>query len=100
MRGFTHLLQIGIMAAQVVLVGDTLLGWDMHDPAKPVMEVLRYDCLNLTDGGFFESEVPGLMGAPPETLCTFAVNRLFVTYSPRSADLVHCGIPGIPAFGR
>ena len=33
-----HLMKIGIAAALMVLAGDMLLGWGMHDAAKTGME--------------------------------------------------------------
>ena len=45
-----HLMKIGIAAALMVLVGDMLLGWGMHDAAKQGLEGFLSAYLNLSDG--------------------------------------------------
>ena len=76
-----HLLKIGIAAALMVLVGDMLLGWGVHDPAKGGLEGFLSAYLNLSDGRIFWSALLGLIGIPLEALCYFAVHRLIVPSS-------------------
>ena len=76
-----HLMKIGIAAALMVLVGDMLLGWGMHNAAKPGMEGFLSAYLNLSDGRIFWSALLGLIGIPLEALCYFAVYRLISPYS-------------------
>ena len=80
-----HLMKIGIAAALMVLVGDMLLGWGMHDAAKGGMEGFLSAYLNLSDGRIFWSALLGLIGIPLEALCYFAVYRLIAPYSLPSA---------------
>ena len=76
-----HLLKIGIVAALMVLVGDMLLGWGVHDPAKSGLEGFLSAYLNLSDGRIFWSALLGLIGIPLEALCYFAVHRLIAPSS-------------------
>ena len=94
-----HLMKIGFAAAMMVLVGDMLLGWGMHDAAKSGMERFLSAYLNLSDGRIFWSALLGLMGIPLEALCCFAVYWMIVPYSARLAHLYRSGILGILAFG-
>ena len=94
-----HLMKIGIAAALMVLVGDMLLGWGVHDVAKPGMEGFLSAYLNLSDGRIFWSALLGLIGIPLEALCYFAVYRLIAPYSSRLAHLYRSGIIGVLAFG-
>ena len=94
-----HLMKIGIAAALMVLVGDMLLGWGVHDAAKPGMEGFLSAYLNLSDGRIFWSALLGLIGIPLEALCYFAVYRLIAPYSSRLAHLYRSGILGVLAFG-
>ena len=71
-----HLMKIGIAAALMVLAGDMLLGWGMHDATKTGMEGFLSAYLNLSDGRIFWSALLGLIGIPLEALCYFAVHRL------------------------
>lgn len=47
------LMLIGIFAACMVLVGDMLLGWGMHDASKGGMEGYLSAYINLPDGRIF-----------------------------------------------
>ena len=94
-----HLMKLGIVAALMVLVGDMLLGWGMHDAAKPGMEGFLSAYLNLSDGRILWSALLGLIGIPLEALCYFAVYRLISPYSARLAHVYRSGILGVLAFG-
>ena len=94
-----HLMKIGIDAALMVLAGDMLLGWGMHDAAKQGLEGFLSAYLNLSDGRIFWSSLLGLIGIPLEALCYFAVYRLIAPYSSRLAHLYRSGIIGVLAFG-
>jgi len=94
-----RLMKIGIAAALMVLAGDMLLGWGMHDAAKSGMEGFLSGYLNLSDGRIFWSALLGLIGIPLEALCYFAVYRLIVPYSQRLAHAYRSGILGVLAFG-
>jgi len=94
-----HLMKLGIVAALMVLVGDMLLGWGMHDAAKSGMEGFLSAYLNLSDGRILWSALLGLIGIPLEALCYFAVYRLISPYSPRLAHAYRSGILGVLAFG-
>ena len=94
-----HLMKLGIFASLMVLVGDMLLGWGVHDPGKPGMEGFLSMYLHLPDGTIFWSAFLGLIGIPLEALCYFAVYRLIRPYSEKQAHLYRSGILGILAFG-
>ena len=94
-----HLMKLGIVAALMVLVGDMLLGWGMHDATKPGMEGFLFAYLNLSDGRILWSALLGLIGIPLEALCYFAVYRLISPYSARLAHAYRSGILGVLAFG-
>ena len=94
-----HLLKLGIFAALMVLVGDMLLGWGVHDASKSGMEGFLSIYLHLTDSTIFWSAFLGLIGIPLEALCYFAVYRLIKPYSEKYAHLYRSGILGILAFG-
>jgi len=94
-----HLMKIGIAAALMVLAGDMLLGWGMHDAAKAGKEGFLSAYLNLSDGRIFWSALLGLIGIPLEALCCFAVYRLIAPYSACLAHMYRSGILGVLAFG-
>ena len=94
-----HLMKLGIFAALMVLTGDMLLGWGVHDASKPGMEGFLSAYLHLPDGTLFWSAFLGLIGIPLEALCYFAVYRLIMPYSPRMAHAYRSGILGVLAFG-
>lgn len=68
-----HLLKLGIFAALMVLIGDMLLGWSVHDASKTGMEGFLSMYLHLPDSTIFWSAFLGLIGIPLEALCYFAV---------------------------
>ena len=92
-----HLLKLGIIAALMVLIGDMLLGWGVHDASKGGMEGFLSAYLDLPDSRIFWSAFLGLIGIPLETLCYFAVYRLIKPYSEKYAHLYRSGILGILA---
>ena len=92
------LMFIGIFAACMVLTGDMLLGWGLHDNTKPGMEGFLSAYLLLPDSRIFWSAFLGLIGIPLEALCYFAVYRLIVQRSRRYAHLYRTGILGTLAF--
>ena len=75
------LMLIGIFAACMVLVGDMLLGWGMHDASKGGMEGYLSAYINLPDGRIFWSTFLGLLGIPLEALSYFGVYRLIAPCS-------------------
>ena len=93
------LMLIGIFAACMVLVGDMLLGWGMHDASKGGMEGYLSAYIDLPDGRIFWSAFLGLIGIPLEALCYFGVYRLIAPYSQRYAHLYRTGILGVLTFG-
>lgn len=93
------LMLIGIFAACMVLVGDMLLGWGMHDASKGGMEGYLSAYINLPDGRIFWSAFLGLLGIPLEALSYFGVYRLIAPYSQRYAHLYRTGILGVLTFG-
>lgn len=92
------LMLIGIFAAFMVLTGDMLLGWGMHDASKQGMEYFLSAYLNLPDSRIFWSSFLGLIGIPLEALCYFGVYRLIAPKSQHYAHLYRTGILGILAF--
>ncbi|MBR1586546.1 MAG: hypothetical protein IJ662_13480, partial [Clostridia bacterium] len=61
-----HLMRLGIVAALMVLAGDMLLGWGVHDASKSGMEGFLSMYLHLPDGRIFWSAFLGLIGIPLE----------------------------------
>ena len=92
------LMIIGIFAACMVLVGDMLLGWGLHDNTKPGMEGFLSAYLTLPDSRIFWSAFLGLIGIPLEALCYFSVYRLIAPNSRHYAHLYRTGILGTLAF--
>ena len=92
------LMVIGIFAACMVLAGDMLLGWGMHDASKTGMEGFLSAYLNLPDSRIFWSSFLGLIGIPLEALCCFAVYRLIAPKSRHFAHIYRTGILGTLAF--
>ena len=60
----------------MVLAGDMLLGWGVHDASKSGMEGFLSMYLHLPDSTIFRSSFLGMIGIPLEVLCYFAVYRL------------------------
>ena len=94
-----HLMKLGIIAAIMVLAGDMLLGWGVHDANKSGMEGFLSMYLNLSDSTIFWSAFLGLIGIPLEALCYFSIYRLIKPYSEKDAHLYRSGILGVLAFG-
>ena len=93
-----HLMKLGMIAALMVLVGDMLLGWGVHDAAQSGMAGFLSAYLDLPDGRIFWSAFLGLIGIPLEALCYFSVYRLIKPYSEKYAHLYRGGILGVLAF--
>lgn len=94
-----RLMTIGIFAACMVLAGDMLLGWGMHDPAKTGLEGFLSMYPGLSDKRIFWSSFLGLIGIPLEALCYFAIYRLIASYSLHYAHIYRSAVFGIIAFG-
>ena len=94
-----RLMCIGIFAACMVLAGDMLLGWGMHDPSRTGLEGFLSMYLGLSDRRIFWSSFLGLIGIPLEALCYFAIYRLIASYSQHYAHVYRSAIFGILAFG-
>ena len=58
------LMLIGLLAGFMVLVGDMLLGWGVHDASKSGMEGFLSAYLYLPDNTIFWSAFLGLIGIP------------------------------------
>ena len=93
-----HLMKLGICGALMVLVGDMLLGWGVHDITKSGMEGFLSAYLNLPDGRIFWSSFLGFIGIPLEALCYSAIYRIIKPHSERHAHLYRAGILGTLAF--
>ena len=93
-----RLIFIGIFAACMVLAGDMLLGWGIHDNTKPGMEGFLSAYLTLPDSRIFWSSFLGMVGIPLEALCYFSVYRLIAPNSRHYAHLYRTGILGTLAF--
>ena len=93
------LLVIGLLAGCMVLAGDMLLGWGVHDPGKTGLEGFLSSYLTISDSRIFWSAFLGLIGIPLEGLCYFAVYRLIVSRSEHYAHLYRTGIFGYLIFG-
>ena len=89
---------IGIFAACMVLVGDMLLGWGMHDGNKAGIEGFLSAYIGLSDARILWSAMLGFIGIPLEALCYFGVYRLIVPYSDKLAHQYRSGILGVLAF--
>ena len=89
---------IGIFAACMVLVGDMLLGWGMHDGNKAGIEGFLSAYIGLPDARILWSAMLGFIGIPLEALCYFGVYRLIVPYSDKLAHQYRSGILGVLAF--
>ena len=93
------LLLIGVFAGCMVMVGDMLLGWGVHDPEKTGLEGFLSSYLTLSDSRIFWSAFLGLIGIPLEGLCYFAIYRLIASRSMHYAHLYRTGIFGYLIFG-
>lgn len=93
------LLLIGLLAGCMVMVGDMLLGWGIHDPEKTGLEGFLSSYLKISDSRIFWSAFLGLIGIPLEGLCYFAVYRLIASHSIKYARLYRTGIFGYLIFG-
>ena len=93
------LIIIGLLAGVMVLAGDMLLGWGVHDPEKTGLEGFLSSYLTLSDSRMFWSAFLGLIGIPLEGLCFFAVYRLIASRSMHYAHLYRAGIFGNLIFG-
>ena len=93
-----HLMKLGIFAALMVLAGDMLLGWGVHDSNISGLEGYLSAYLNLPDSRIFWSAFLGFLGIPLEALCYFAIYRLIQPYSEKQAHLYRSGIIGVLAF--
>lgn len=93
------LMLIGILAGFMVLAGDMLLGWGVHDPEKTGLEGFLSAYLTISDSRIFWSAFLGLIGIPLEGLCFFAVYRLIASRSMHYAHLYRTGIFGHLIFG-
>ncbi|MBR1584957.1 MAG: hypothetical protein IJ662_05405 [Clostridia bacterium] len=93
-----HLMKLGIFAALMVLAGDMLLGWGVHDANQSGMEGFLSMYLPLPDSRIFWSAFLGLIGIPLEALCYFSVYRLIKPSSEKYAHLYRSGILGVLAF--
>ena len=92
------LMLIGMLAGCMVMVGDMLLGWGVHDPAKSGLEGFLSSYLNISDSRIFWSAFLGLIGIPVEALCYFAVYRLIASRSMHYAHMYRSGIFGYLIF--
>lgn len=92
------LMIISAIAACLVMIGDVLLGWGMHDASKPGMEGFLAAYLTVSDTRIFWSSFLGLIGIPLEGLCYFAIYRLIAPYSQKYAHLYRSGIFGYLIF--
>ncbi|QUA51924.1 DUF6796 family protein [Aristaeella lactis] len=93
------LMIIGLLAGFIVLAGDMLLGWGVHDPEKAGLEGFLSSYLTLSDSRMFWSAFLGLIGIPLEGLCYFAIYRLIASRSMHYAHLYRTGIFGYLIFG-
>ena len=93
-----HLLQIGIIAALMVLIGDMILGYGVSDASMSGLARQLSMYLHLSDSTLFWSAFLGFIGIPLEALCYFAVYRMIKPYSEKYAHLYRSGILGILAF--
>lgn len=93
------LMIIGLLAGFMVMTGDMLLGWGVHDPSLTGLEGMLSAYLNLPDGRIFWSSLLGFIGIPVEGLCFFAIYRLIASRSIRYAHLYRTGIFGYLIFG-
>ena len=60
-----HLLKLGIVAANIVLAGDMILGWGVSDPSVTELPSMFTRYLTVSDGRIFASAILGLIGIPP-----------------------------------
>lgn len=89
---------IGLFAAALVLVGDMLLGWGVHDTSKTGMEGFLSPYTDLSYTRIFWSAMCGFISIPLEALCCFGIYRLIAPYSEKDARLYRTGILGVLAF--
>ncbi|MBQ8162722.1 MAG: hypothetical protein IJ083_18505 [Clostridia bacterium] len=94
-----HLMKLGIVAALMVLAGDMLLGWGVHDPNVSGLEGYLSAYLTVGDRRIFWSSLLGFLGIPMEVLCYFSLIRLIRPYSEKRAHMYRSGILGELAFG-
>lgn len=93
------LMIIGILAGCMVMIGDMLLGWGVHDPGKAGLEGFLSAYLDISDRRIFWSAFLGLIGIPLEGLCYFAIYRLIASGSMHYAHIYRSGILGYLIFG-
>ena len=93
------LMIIGILAGCIVMIGDMLLGWGIHDPGKAGLEGFLSAYLEISDRRIFWSAFLGLIGIPLEGLCYFAIYRLIASGSMHYAHIYRSGILGYLIFG-
>ena len=98
-KRISHLFKIGIIAGIMVLIGDMLLGWGVHDENIGGLEGMLYAYLNLSDARIFWSSILGFIGIPVEGLCYFGIYRLIAPKSEKLAHLYRSGIFGYLIFG-
>lgn len=94
-----HLLEIGLAAAVMVLIGDMLLGYGTADSAVSGIPAAFARYLSVSDGRIFWSAVLGMIGIPLECFCYFAVYRLIASKSEKYAHAYRAGIFGCLIFG-
>ena len=92
------LMIIGLLAGAMVMAGDMLLGWGVHDASKSGLEGFLSAYVNLSDSRIFWSAMLGMIGIALEGLCFFAVYRLIVQGSRRLAHIYRSGIFGYLIF--
>ena len=92
------LMIIGFLAGVMVMAGDMLLGWGVHDASKSGLEGFLSAYLDVSDSRIFWSAMLGLIGIPLEGLSYFAVYRLIASRSMKHAHLYRSGIFGYLIF--
>ena len=92
------LMVIGLLAGCMVLVGDMLLGWGVHDTSAAGLEGFLSAYLTISDSRIFWSAFLGFVGISLEGLAFFAVYRLIVPFSWKYAHLYRTGIFGYLMF--
>ena len=98
-KRITRLMRLGLLAGAMVLVGDMLLGWGVHNARQPGMKGMLAAYLGLSDAKIFWSAMLGFIGIPLEGMCYLAIHRLIAPYSEKYARLYKIGIAGYLAFG-
>ena len=95
----TRLLQIGIIGALLIFIGDVLMGWGVRNPELSGMEGQLSAYLTVSDGRMVFASILGFIGVPLAVIGHYGIYKLMKPYSKHHARLYGLGMLGFLAFG-